>query len=317
MSILMREPRISAPVTALSQAGGIASGIMTLPVSPDIDDTAHPPLRLVVLAGHGLGPAGVDPLAERFGEKHRCLIPLAGRPLIAHVLQTAAQHPRVASLAVCVEREAFDPIWDVLTRLPGRGTIALVEAREDIAASVRKAAEDWEGPLLVTTADHALLSAESIDAMARMLETCDVTFALARRDAVEAAHPSALRSYIGLRDGDFATCDLYGMASARFVDAVEVFRGARIGGRESARILRALGLVGLMKIKLGLETLSGAVVRASRRMGLRVRAVIMADGTQAIDVDNDRTYAIVRDLLGDVSPMSPDETRKSIARAVA
>lgn len=287
---------------------------MNPPVSPDIDDIEQRPLRLVVLAGHGLGPEGVDALAERFGEKHRCLIPLAGRPLIAHVLQTAAQHPRVASLAVCVEREAFDPIWDVLTRLPGRGSVALVEARGDIAESVRAAAEDWDGPLLVTTADHALLSTESVDAMAEMLEGCDVAFALARRDAVEAAHPKALRNYIALRDGDFATCDLYGMASARFVDAVDVFRGAGIGGRESSRILRAIGVVGLVMIKLGLESLSGAVVRASRRLGLRVRAVIMADGTQAIDVDNDRTYAIVRDLLGDVSS---EGREKESARAVA
>lgn len=292
---------------------------MTPPVSPDIDDIEQRPLRLVVLAGHGLGPEGVDALAERFGEKHRCLIPLAGRPLIAHVLQTAAQHPRVASLSVCVEREAFDPIWDVLTRLPGRGSVALVEARSDIAESVRAAAEDWDGPLLVTTADHALLSTESVDAMAEMLDGCDVAFALARRDAVEAAHPKALRSYIALRDGDFATCDLYGMASARFVDAVDVFRGARIGGRESSRILRAIGVVGLVMIKLGLESLSGAVVRASRRLGLRVRAVIMADGTQAIDVDNDRTYAIVRDLLGDASSDGSESngSETESARAVA
>lgn len=287
---------------------------MASPVSPDIDDDGRRPLRLVVLAGHGLGPVGTDALAERFGERHRCLIPLAGRPLIAHVLQTAAQHPRVASLAVCVEREAFDPIWDVLTRLPGRGSVALVEAREDIAASVRAAAQDWDGPLLVTTADHALLSAESIDAMADALEGCDVTFALARREAVEAAHPSALRSYLTLRDGAFATCDLYGMAHTRFVDAVEVFRGARIGGRESARIVRAIGFVGLALVKLGVESLSGAVVRASRRMGLRVRAVILPDGTQAIDVDNDRTYAIVRDLLGDGLS---DELERDAARAVA
>lgn len=290
---------------------------MASPVSPDSDGIERLPLRLVVLAGHGLGPGGIDPLAERFGERHRCLVPLAGRPLIAHVLQTAAQHPRVASLAVCVEREAFDPVWDVLTRLPGRGSVALVEARQDIAASVRAAAEDWDGPLLVTTADHALLSAESIDAMADALESCDVTFALARREAVEAAHPNALRSYIALRDGEFAACDLYGMAGTSFVHAVDVFRGRGASDREGARIWRALGLAGLLMVKLRLETLSGAVVRASRRLRLRVRAVVMADGTQAIDVDNDRTYAVVRDLLGELPPETPGKTARPTARAVA
>ena len=138
---------------------------------------------MIVLAGRRLN--GPDPLAERFGESHKCLIPLAGRPLIAHVLQTGAHHPRVASLVVCVEPEAFEPIYDVLTRQPGRGTGALVEARNDLADSVRAAAEGWNGPLIVTTADHALLTTASIDAMADALEAADVAFALARREAVE------------------------------------------------------------------------------------------------------------------------------------
>lgn len=271
--------------------------------SPDIPETLEDephPLRLVVLAGHGPGAArrGADGLAQRFGETHRCLVPLAGRPLIAHILQTAAQHPRVTSLAICVEREAFDPVWDVLTQTPGRGTVALVEAQADIAASVRAAAKDWDGPLLVTTADHALLSADSIDAMIAALGTADVAFALARRDVVEAVYPGLDCAYVALHDGEFAACDLYGMASPRFVDAVNVFRGARTADREAMRIWRAVGLVGFLMVRLGMETLSGAVARASRRLGMRVRAVELADGTQAIDVDDERTYAIVEGLLG-------------------
>ncbi|WP_395327976.1 NTP transferase domain-containing protein [Novosphingobium sp. BL-8H] len=268
---------------------------------PDSLEDEPQPLRLVVLAGHGPRSAmrGADALAQHFGQSHRCLVPLAGRPLIAHILQTAAQHPRVTSLAICVERQAFEPVWDVLTQIPGRGTVALVEAQADIAASVRAAAKDWEGPLLVTTADHALLSAASIDAMIEALDTADVAFALTSRAAVEAAHPDAGRSFIPLHDGEYVACDLYGMASARFVDAVNVFRGVRASDREGLRIWRAIGLLGFVMVRLGMETLAGAVVRASRRLGMRVRAVVLADGTQAIDVDDERTYAIVEGLLGD------------------
>lgn len=292
-----------------------------MPATIDPDDTL-PPLRLVVLAGRGAGSGGgsgaggADALAARFDESHRCLIPLAGRPLIAHVLQTAAQHPRVTSLAICVEREAFDPIWDVLTRQPGRGSIALVEAEGDIAASVRAATQDWHGPVLVTTADHALLSAAAIDAMIAALESADVAFSLAPRAAVEAAHPRAQRGFIGLHDGDYAPCDLYGMASPRFVSAVRIFGGARTMGQEGARIRRAVGLLGMLMVRLGMETLAGALARASRRLGMRVRAVILDDGTQAIDVDDDRTYAIVRDLLErrEESPgMAAPDSRTAVA----
>lgn len=278
--------------------------------SPERPDEPKP-MRLIVLAGRrGNGP---DPLAERFGESHKCLIPLAGRPLIAHVLQTGANHPRVASLAVCVESEAFEPIYDVLTRQPGRGTVALVEARRDLADSVRAAAEGWDGPLIVTTADHALLTAASIDAMADALETAEVALALARREAVEAAHPSGQRRYLQLRDGAFAICDLYGAARPDALRAADVFRGPRFD-RSGRRIVRATGLAGLAMALLGLETLQGAVERASRHLALGVGAVVLEDGSQAIDVDDDRTYAVVRDLL-ERRPEAPGTV--SARRAVA
>src|SRR5690606_14816200 len=76
------------------------------------------PLRVVVLAGQRRG--AVKPLAERFGTSHKCLIPLHGRPLIAHVLEMLAGHPRVESLVVSVERDAFDGIYDVISSMPGK-----------------------------------------------------------------------------------------------------------------------------------------------------------------------------------------------------
>lgn len=252
------------------------------------------PIRLIVLAGQRRN--GPDPLAARFGESHKCLIPLAGLPLIAHVLRMGASHPRISSLAVCIEREAFEPIYDVLTRVPGRGTVALVEARDTLADSVRAAAEGWDGPSIVTTADHALLSAASVDAMADALESCDAAFTLAGREAVEQAHASGHRRYLSLRDGQFAICELYGLAGPAGQRALEVFRG-QDSFRRSSRIARATGLLGLVMVLLGLETLPGAIGRASRRLALKVGAVLLDDGSQAIDVDDDRSYAVVRDLI--------------------
>lgn len=252
-------------------------------------------LRLIVLAGQ---PRGVpDPLAARFGESHRSLIPLAGQPLIAHVLRTAAHHPGVASLAICIEREAFEPVWDVLTRLPGRGSVALVPARDNLADSVRDAAEGWEGPLIVTTADHALLSADAIDAVADALTDADAVIALSPREQVEAAHRSAPRRFLSLREGDYAACDIYGVAGPDAVRAVEVFRGDGGFNRSGARMRRALGIIGMLLLRCRLLTLSAAATLASRHLGMRLATVVLTDGSQAIDVDDDRSYAIARDLL--------------------
>lgn len=252
-------------------------------------------LRLIVLAGRG-GNAP-DALAERFGRSHRGLIPLAGQPLIAHVLRTAMAHPRVVSLAICIEREAFEPVWDVLTRLPGRGIVALVPARADIADSVRDAAQGWEGPLIVTTADHALLSAESIDAVLAALERADVVATFSPRAQVVGAHRAAPRRFLSFRDGDYAACDIYGAARPEAVRAVEVFGGTRASDRAGIHLARALGTIGLMLMRCHLLTLSAATARASRHLGLDLAAVVLADGSQALDVNDDRSHAVARDLL--------------------
>ncbi|MCJ2179262.1 NTP transferase domain-containing protein [Novosphingobium album (ex Hu et al. 2023)] len=269
-------------------------------------------LRMVVLAGQSKDAS--DPLAERFGQSHRSLIPLAGQPMIAHVLRTASLHPMVESLAICIEREAFGPVWDVLTRLPGRGTVALVEARANLADSVRDAVQGWDGPVLVTTADHALLSAEAIDAMAAALAKSEAVIALSPRDCVEAAHRSAPHRFLSLRDGDYAPCDIYGLSGPRAIGAVEVFRGNGGFDRSGARIRRAAGVLGLLMMRCGMLTLAGAVELASRRLGLRLGVVVLRDGGQAIDVDDDRSYAVVRDLLESrgsaaAAPVAPDARR--------
>ncbi|MBH0111861.1 NTP transferase domain-containing protein [Novosphingobium sp. YJ-S2-02] len=273
---------------------------MTAKASPALRnasaDAARAGVRLIVLAGQHEGTR--DTLSQRFAVSHRCLIPLGDRPLIAHVLHTGAQHPRIESLSVCIEREAFDPAWDVLTQLPGRGAVALVEAQTDLAASVELAAQGWDGPLLITTADHALLDRATIDAMLDTLDAqADVAFALAPREAVEAIDAGRQRHFLRLREGQFAPCDLYGVAGPQYLSPVSVFRGRRAGRHVGLRMLKALGMIGLLLSLFGLEPLSSALDRASRRFAMRIRAIVTADGSQAIDVGNDRSYAIVRDLL--------------------
>ena len=56
---------------------------------------------VVVLAAQRTGV--VNPLAERAGVSHKCLAPIAGKPLIVHVMDLIAQCPEVAKVRVMVE----------------------------------------------------------------------------------------------------------------------------------------------------------------------------------------------------------------------
>jgi CTP:molybdopterin cytidylyltransferase MocA len=254
------------------------------------------PLRVIVLAAQR--PGVVDPLAARFGVSHKCLVPLQGRPLIAHVLETAARHPLVDSVAISVEAEAFAAIEAAVPGAARAGApIRLFAAADNLADSVKAAVGDHDGPLLITTGDHPLLSPASIAAMAAAVARADVALSMARRDAVLAAHPDGQRRFYRFRGGEYSNCNLYGMAGARALDAAEVFRGGGQFAKKASRIVEAFGLINLVLLRLRAISLEGGLRRVSRRIGLCIAPVILEDGTQAIDVDNDRTHRVVSELL--------------------
>ncbi|HMO67486.1 MAG TPA: NTP transferase domain-containing protein [Novosphingobium sp.] len=257
-------------------------------------DTA--PARVIVLAAQRAGV--VDPLAAACGITHKCLVPIGGRPLIEHVLRTVAAHPAVGSLMISIERQSFDALADRLPRdLPGRAAIANVPAADNLADSVIAAAHGHEGPILITTADNVLLAPASIDAMLAGLAGHDAAIAMARREAVLAAHPDGQRRFYGFRDGDYSNCNLYGLASAEALRAAEVFRGGGQFAKKASRIVNAFGLVNLLLLRSRLIGLHDATRRISRRLGLDLVPVILTDGSQAIDVDNERTFRVVSDIL--------------------
>lgn len=281
--------------------------------SPDMaipmPDTA---IRMIVLAGRH--PGGTDALAQGFGMTHKCLVPLAGRPLVAHVLQTAAVHPAIGSLAISVEREAFDGLFDVLSQLPGRGIAKLVDARENLVDSVLAAAEGWDGPVLVTTADHALLTPASIDAMIAALDDADLAFAMAPRATVISADPRHDHPFHEFSDGAYASCNLYAAANPEALNAAEVFRG---GGRFAGNawgVLRAFGFVNMVRLSLRTGSLADAAARLSRRWNLRLKPVVLQDGSQALDVDDARTHALAETMLAERATTPAPEAGAPLAR---
>ena len=247
--------------------------------------------RVIVLAAQRKGV--IDPLAARFGASHKCLVPLGGEPLVAHVLRTVASHPQVASIAVSIEGEAFEPLRQAVPDV----AIMPVEAADNITDSVILAAAGHDGPLLITTADNALLTHGSMDAMMQASATSDAAVGMATRSAVLAAHPEGQRRFYRFRDGEFSNCNLYCIGNPRALAAAEIFRGGGQFAKKAQRIVDAFGLANLLLLRLRLVGLSSGMRRISARLGLEIAPVILPDGSQAIDVDNDRTYAVVETLL--------------------
>ena len=253
----------------------------------------EPGFDVIVLAAQRGGR--LDPLAADAGVSHKCLVPIAGRPLLAHVLAALAEVEGVRTIRISVEAGAADRLRAVTAgfALP----IVFAVAADNLADSIYRAAEDATGPFAITTADNVLLSPGATRQIAQRLRAGDdAVVALARKEDILAAHPKAQRNFYRFRDGGFSNCNLYGL-SKEGLRAAEAFREGGQFRKHPARIARAFGLINLIAMRLGLLSTDRAMRRLGRRFRLRASRVILADGAHAVDVDNRRTFDVAAELL--------------------
>jgi len=254
---------------------------------------AEPGFTIVVLAAQRGGR--LDPLAAEAGVTHKCLVPIGGRPLLAHVLAALSEVEGIESIRISVEPGADDSLRPIVAA-SGRPA-QFVAAADNIADSVYAAAMGTDGPVVITTADNVLLTSAAVrQIIDRLAAGDDTVIALARKEAVLAAHPQGQRRFYKFRDGEFSNCNLYGL-SQRGLGLAETFREGGQFAKNPMRIARAFGFLNLLLLRLGLVPLDRATKRLGRRFRVRVSTVVLADGAHAIDVDNQRTYDIAAQLL--------------------
>ena len=252
--------------------------------------------RAIVLAAQR--PGRGDPLAATYHVSHKCLIPLAGRPLIAHVLETLARHPHIDEIVVSIERGMEDVISEIVGGLGADCPIRCTASARNIADSVLEAASGHDGPLLITTADNALLQPDGISALLASLRSgSDVSIAMAPKKAVLAAHADGQRRFYRFADDEYSNCNLYGIAGPYALAAAEIFRTGGQFAKKMWRVIDSFGLLNLILLRFRMVSLSDGLERVSNRVGLTIAPVILSDGRQAIDVDNERTYAVVEEIL--------------------
>lgn len=251
----------------------------------------------IVLAGQRSGR--LDPLADRAGVTHKCLVRIAGKPLLEWVLGALAEVPGLEAVHISIEKDVFDAARRVRG---GRGELGVpvefVAAAASLADSVYAAAHGIEGPIVVTTADNVNLSPDVVgDVVAKMRAGAEGVLVVATREAVLAAHPEGQRRFYKLRGGGYSNCNLYGLNGARALKMAETFRSGGQFAKNPQRLAETFGILNLLLARFRLISIEGVAKRISKRFGVRVEPMIVADGSQAIDVDNARTYEVARELL--------------------
>ena len=240
----------------------------------------------LVLAG---SRGGVDPVAAYAGVAQKALIELAGRTLLERVL-AALREAGIDRLAV----SASNPLVSEIARRQGA---RVLPAEAGPSLSARRGIEALGTPVLITTADHALLRPEWIEAfLGSAPADADICVLLARRELVEAAAPGTRRTYLRFADGDWSGCNLFLVRTDRGLAAIDLWRQVEADRKKPWRIVRRLGAATLLRYLAGRLTLADAIARLGGLCGARAAVVPSPFGLAAVDVDKPADLDLVREL---------------------
>ena len=247
-------------------------------------------LTALVLAGQR--PQG-DPMAAAAGIALKAFLPVAGRPMLERVLDALRGVSAVGRIVVSIPEPAA---------LAGRDVEPLATAASP-SLSVLAALEHLPPPILITTADHALLTPEIIEAFlagARGLDA-DLVVGVVERGSIEAVVPGARRTYWRFRDGAFSGANLFHLRDERAHAAIAFWRRVESERKRPWRIVRAFGPGLLLGYLLHRHSLAEALRRASLVIGCRVAALVLPFGEAAIDVDKPADLVLAERILGSPS----------------
>ncbi len=249
----------------------------------------------IILAGQR---PGIDPLASHFGETYKALVPVAGVPMLARVAGTLLKVPEIGRIIVLGQKpDALRPV------LPSDKRISLMMSGHGISESVRSVAgtTDAPWPVIVTTADHPLLSIEMIKQFINGAKASDVAIAMVERKALLARYPDNRRTWRHFRGGAYSGANLFALTSDKSRAALALWAEAEADRKKQLGLLLHFGLPLALRAITRTISLQDGLTQAGRRLGLTACAVILDQAEAAIDVDKLSDHVLVERILEDRS----------------
>ncbi len=255
-------------------------------------------LTALVLAGQR-GPG--DPVASAAGLSHKCLVPAGGIPMLVRVVEALTASRSIGSIAVSIE----DPnlVGDIERLSPQREEERLLvfssAATPSLSALATAKALDRPFPLLITTADHALLTPDLVDFFAAEARAsgADIVAGLVPAEVLLDAYPQSKRTFLRFRDGRYSSCNLFCVLTEEGLRVLDFWRRVERDRKRPWRIAKAFGIGTLVAYVLGRLTLEQALARLSRTLEVNARAVIVPMAEAAIDVDKPSDLTLVEEIL--------------------
>ncbi|MFZ6764991.1 NTP transferase domain-containing protein [Pseudoroseomonas sp. WGS1072] len=246
----------------------------------------------IIMAGSRAGAA--DPMAVAGGVSHKALLPVGGVPMLSRVVRALQASPGIGRIVVMIEAPARS-----LAGYDAPPGLLLREAAGSPSRSVAAALAEFNTPLLVTTADHALLTPAMVaHFMAAVPAGTDVAAGLARAETVLAAWPGTRRTWLRFRDGRFSGCNLFWIGGPGAAAVVQFWQRVEQNRKAPLAMVALLGPLALLRFSLGRLRLDAALrLLGQRAGGARLAVVELPFAEAAVDVDKPDDLALAEAAL--------------------
>jgi len=249
----------------------------------------------ILLAGQR---PGVDPLAQAFGQQWKALVHVNGEAMLSRVARTLLASPSVARVVV-VAQEPRALFTDDCAWLADEPRVTTAVSTSGIAVSVAALAgtkaAPW--PVLVTTADHPLLTSAMVEAAIAGVGDADIGVGVVSSRTLLAAYPDNRRTWLKFAGGHWTGANLFALASVKAMPALMAWSEVERDRKKALKLIWHFGPWLAVRALTRTITLAGALGKAGHKLGAAVKPVALPFAEAGIDVDKPSDHALAEQIL--------------------
>lgn len=219
----------------------------------------------------------MDDVARAAGVPTKAFAEIAGKPMIEHVIAALRGVDEIGEIAVSIAPGA--PALPAGLRRIDAGPTPATSAAEGLAA--------LGAPLLITTADHPLLTPEMVrDFIAGARASgADAAAAASVKEVVEKAGNPARRTWLRFSDGWLSGANLFLVETREGVGAIDFWKSIEADRKHPLKMAKKIGLLGPLLYLCGRLSRARVAKMIGRLAGCKAAIVLLDHPNAAHDVD--------------------------------
>lgn len=242
----------------------------------------------IILAGER--SPGQDEVALEAKTPCKSLAPVNGRPMVLRVIEALEKSGSVKRVILSGPQGWIIKQSPELQNIIDQGRVEWFPPQDTPSISTAYILQQLpeDKPVLLTTADHALLSPAIVDYFCTQTASSlnDVSAGMAKKETVYQAYPQTKRTLWTWRDGAFCSCNLFAFRTREGRTVAEFWRKIETKRKNPFKMLQIFGLSLAIRYFLGSLTSQECLKQVSKQMGVKANIVLLPFAEAALDIDS-------------------------------